>query len=274
MTPNDTEHIADGSPTAEFNEVMRKVEQHLKLVDVVEPLNPAYVAKLRVALDGARKSREEANAQQQAIMDALVECFPQDVERAAIANWFIFVAMGQGYAQAFKFLSDYALMGGEPLAVPQYAPPAPQLPSAFMPGIRIGPWKSRGRAKALRAVASLGNPHGAGRVFKAALETYVQTSRMISGVPQEQLEHLRIIGAILSSKALELVIEGADEAALLELDAKADDPESHDVSVTIRLSKPWMDDIETRLRSKQVKSGSLKYWTPTMARVGVSEDFL
>lgn len=265
--------VASESLTGEFNEIMRQVEKHLAVLEAVSALNPAYVAKLQLVLEGARNSREEANAQHHAISAALVDCFPQEIERAAIANWFIFMAMGQGYAQAFKFLSDYATLGGDPLTMPQFAQPAPQLPTAQMPGIRIGPWKSPTRAKALRAVASLGNPHGAGRVFKAALETYVQTSRLISVGPQEQSEHLRLIGAVLKNEALELAIEGADDS-LLELDVQADDTETHNVTVTITLAKAWIEAIESFLRHKQIKSGSVKYWTPTLERTGISEDLL
>ncbi len=272
-TRNGGEGVSGSSLSGEFNDVMSQVEQHLALVDAVEALNPAYVAKLRLALDGARKSRDEANAQHHAIAEALAACFPEDIERAAIANWFIFVAMGQGYAQAFKFLSDYASTGGDPLTVPQFAQPAPQLPTAQMPGFRIGPWKSPARAKALRAVASLGNPHGAGRIFKAALETYVQTSRMISSGPQEQSGHLRIIGAVLGNQALELVIEGAEES-LLDLDVQADDTETHDVVVKVGMARPWIEVIEEQLRRKSVKRGSLQYWRPTLQRIGISEHLL
>ena len=128
-----------GAPVAgDFNDLMPQIEQHLKLIDAMAALNPAFVAKMRLAKEGARNSRDAANAQHEAISEALKDAFTGVVERAAVTNWFVFVAMGQGYSQAIRLLKRFADSGGDPFSVPRLPPPAPQLPAAGMPGLRIG----------------------------------------------------------------------------------------------------------------------------------------
>ena len=261
------------SVASQFNVLMHEVTKHLKVIESVLALNPAFVAKVALAVTGARRSRNEANAQHMAIAGALTQAFPDEFERAAVVNWFIFVAKVEGYYRAHRQLTAYALAGGDPMVGRPLPAPLPALPVAAMPGFRIGPWKSPARNRALKEVAALGNRYGAGHVFKAALETYYHACRVLDLACEFDGEEVRTVRTVVDDPAIELVIEGADES-LLDLDLKSKDKDARGVTVRATLVDDWRPRIEAFLRHKVVRPTSLQYWQLTLEDLGIYDELI
>ena len=156
---------------------------------------------------------------------------------------------------------------GDPLAVPSIAPPAPQLQEAWIPGYKFGPWKSPARARAAKALASLGNPNGAGRVFQSALETYALTKSVLASSSDIDPVATGLVKTAMEEPAIEISIDG-DGEALLNIEIARDEPEDHGCSVEIRLVDLWRQQIEIMISDRRALSGSVKFWAPTLERLG------
>lgn len=254
-------------PASFFNELMRRTDGLLTVVDGIRSLNPAFVVKLYTVLEGVRNSRQEANAQHTQIGEALINVFPEDDQRLAVTNWFVFLAMSFGYGQAHRSLTKFVDSGGDPLAVSTQAPPAPQIEEARIPGFKFGPWKSPARRRAAKAVASLGNPNGAGRVFKAALETYAQTKAALATSADVDAEATNLVKTALDEPAIEIFIDG-DGEALLATEISRNDVDDYDCSVDVNLVESWRDPIQSMMEKRIALSGSVKFWAPTLERLG------
>jgi len=258
----------DADPTARFNALMSEASRVAADIESVAALNPDFVAKVAAAIDAARESRALANRQHAAIAESLVDAFPDWDDRREVTNWFVYLAMIHGYGRAHRHLSAYVEAGGDANVAPRLPPPAPALPFAPMPGFRFGPFRSPARRRALRAVAALGNPYGAGRVFKAALETVTRTSDLLDGTTGMDPDSLRLVRRALESDAIALAIEGADEA-LIDLDIGAYDEPCHGAAVAVSLAPERQAEIDDLIRRKLVREGSVRYWAPTLEKLGL-----
>lgn len=254
-------------PADQFNDLMSQVETQLSVIEAVRALNPAFVAKVGAAITGEAQSRKEANAQHFAIQEALTDTFPEAEERRAVANWFVYVAMANGYGQAHRSLTKYVESAGDATSVPASAPPAPQLFDADVPGLRIGPWKSPKRARALRAVASLGNPHGAGRIFKAALETFTETSTLLSPTGGIDPQAMSLVRTTLENDAIDVTIEGGSDE-LLRTPIEPFGEDNMGCSVAVDMAVSWRATIEDMLANKRARLGSVQYWSSTLEKLG------
>jgi hypothetical protein len=273
MTVTGLEHIpgenkTDTDSAAYFNELMSRTEGLLAVVDGIRALNPAFVVKLYAVIEGARKSRLEANAQHSAIAEALIDVFPEDDQRLATTNWFVYLAMAFGYSHAQRTLASFVAASGNPMVVPRLAPPAPQLHEAFVPGFSIGPWRSPARGRANKAVTSMGNPHGAGRVFKAALETFSRTRSVLASSIDIDPVATGLVKTAMEEPAIEIFFDG-DGDALLSMEISRDDPEDYGCSVVIELVESWCEQIRSLMKDRKALSGSVKYWAPTLEKMGL-----
>lgn len=258
---------SQGEPADQFNDLMSQVEMQLSVIEAVRALNPAFVAKVEAAITGEARSRKEANAQHFAIQEALTDTFPDDEERRTAANWFVYVAMANGYGQAHRLLTKYVESAGDATSVPASSPPAPQLSDAHVPGMRIGPWKSPKRARSLRAVASLGNPHGAGRVFKAALETFTETSALLSPTGGIDPQAMSLVRSALENAAIDVTVEGGSED-LLRAPIEPYEGDDMGCSVAVDMAVSWRATIEDMLANRRVRLGSVQYWSSTLEKLG------
>jgi len=255
-------------PADHFNDLMSRTETQISVIEAVRALNPAFVAKVEAAITGAKRSRNEANAQHAAIRDSLIDTFPHDDERRAVANWFVYVAMANGYGQAHRMLTKFVESAGDPSSVAPMAQPAPQLAMAHIPGFRIGLWRSPARARAVKAVASLGNPHGAGRIFKAALETFGETSALLSPVGGMDPQATSLVRSALENAAIDLTIGGgSDDLLRRSVEPYGSDPLG--CTVAVDMAVHWRSAIEDLLTQKRVRLGSVQYWASTLEKLGV-----
>ena len=255
-------------PADHFNDMMSRTETQISAIEAIRALNPAFVAKVQAAIIRVSKSRNEANAQHAAIREALVEAFPDDDERHAITNWFVYVAMAIGYGQAQKMLMKFTESAGDPSVVPPVAAPAPQLLPSTVPGYRLGPWKSPARGRAIKAVASLGNPHGAGRVFKLALERFAETTALLSPTTGMDPQATNLVRSALENDAIDVTIEGgSDELLRASIEPYGDD--TFGCSVAADIAVHWRSAIEDLLKHKLVRFGSVQYWASTLEKLGL-----
>ncbi len=259
--------VSQNDPADHFNNLMSQVETQLSVIEAVRALNPAFVAKVEAAISGAARSRTEANAQHYAIQDALADTIPDEGERRAVTNWFVYVAMANGYSQAHRLLTKFVEAAGDPATVPTLPEPSPQLAIAHIPGLRIGPWKSPKRARASRAVASLGNPHGAGRIFKAALETFSETSALLSPTGGMDPQATNLVRSALENDAIDVTIVGGSDE-LLRTPIAPYDGDELGCSVAVDMAASWRRTIEEMLANKQARLGSVQYWSSTLEKLG------
>ena len=84
----------------------------------------------------------------------------------------------------------------------------------------------------------MGNPNGAGRVFKSALETYALTKSVLASSSDIDPVATGLVKTAMEEPAIEISIDG-DGEALLNIEIARDEPEDHGCSVEIRLVDLW-----------------------------------
>ena len=102
----------------------------------------------------------------------------------------------------------------------------------------------------------MGNPNGAGRVFKSALETYALTKSVLASSSDIDPVATGLVKTAMEEPAIEISIDG-DGEALLNIEIARDEPEDHGCSVEIRLVDLWRQQIEIMI----------KFWAPTLERL-------
>ena len=104
-------------------------------------------------------------------------------------------------------------------------------------------------------------------MFKAALETHAQTKAALATSADVDAEATNLVKTALDEPAIEIFIDG-DGEALLATEISRNDVDDYDCSVDVNLVESWRDPIQSMMEKRIALSGSVKFWAPTLERLG------
>lgn len=270
MAEDDSAGAPERTP---FNELMVRVARLIKVTDQLNDMNPDFIAKVAMALAARSEDRAAVVAQGGMVMEALAPTVPEAAERKAVTSWFLAKAMQAGFLQTHRMLLQTVRRGGRPTEDMRMVGNKVMLPSSFtVPGFSLGPWHSPRRAKALRAVQSLGNPHGLGLTIRDALNRLNQSNLALRPDDGKRAQAARYVRAALASDGLVITTE-AGTPDLLEQDVdyigRAEFGSAAEAVVDPALVARIREMTTDRAA---VNEASLKYWASTLGRLGISSE--
>jgi len=261
----------EGAKQEAFNNLMHRVQGLLKAIEGMGEVNPDFIARAQQALESEGEERNRAQAQEAAVAEGLRDAIPDEGQRNQVAGWFILLAMTNGFTPAFRALTTLVKSGGDARTVPQFAPPAAQIPAQVkLPGFAFLFWQSPARGAAIRATAAIGNPHGLGKSLREVITGYTQNAEALSPRGPEAAKVLRFVRRVLTNEALEITIVPGSEDLLGE-NVPPRGPAALGSEVTVAIADAFRDQIRTLIEKAHPTETSLTYWRATLERVGVTD---
>lgn len=254
-----------------FNDLMSRLTEAVKTRDRINVLNPDFVAKIYLAREAQSDNKEAISEQNSLVTQALMDVVPDAKERSYVSSWFISKALEVGFNDAFHLLSFLVRHGGHPSQGMRVVNGRVMLPpDVSIPGLTFGPWLSPSRAKAVRALERLGNPHGLGLTVRDALRRYGQTTQALRPEDKALARATRFVYSALADPSVTVEVHPSGPE-LLEIDIGYDEEAAFGSKVEAKIDPFLERKAQQAVNSTKVSDTSLTYWAPTLKRLGIAK---